>query len=60
MTPKKTDVILSTDMYKLGSVKAIERKRRVCGEKLLVKGKTPNKRQTGRVCSQMTRTSNNL
>ncbi len=44
MTPKKTDVIFSSDMYKQGSVNAMERKRCGCGEKHLVKGE-----KTGRL-----------
>ncbi|KAH3785887.1 hypothetical protein DPMN_163982 [Dreissena polymorpha] len=47
MTQKKTDVIFITHMYKHGSVKAMERKRRGCGEKLLVKGDSTKK--TGRL-----------
>ncbi|KAH3802081.1 hypothetical protein DPMN_155750 [Dreissena polymorpha] len=43
MTQKKTDVIFSTDMCKQGSVKAMERKHRGRGEKLLVKGENTKK-----------------
>ena len=38
MLPKKTDVIFSTDMYKEGSIKAMERKRRGTGEKIILAG----------------------
>ena len=38
MLPKKTDVIFSTGMYQEGSIKAMERKRRGMGEKILLTG----------------------
>ena len=38
MIPGYSDVIFSTDMYRKNSVKSLERKRRGCGEKLLLKG----------------------
>ena len=36
--PGTSDVIFSTDMYDSESIKSTERKRRGCGEKLLIKG----------------------
>ena len=38
MIPGSSDVIFSTDMYQKHSIKSTERRRRGCGEKLLVKG----------------------
>ena len=38
MIPGTSDVIFSTDMYKKNSIKALERVRRGCGDKVLVKG----------------------
>ena len=35
---QKSPVIFSTDMYQDCSVKGVERKRRGCGEKLIVRG----------------------
>lgn len=40
MLPKGTDVIFSTDMYKTDSIKAMERKRRGTGDKIIVKGES--------------------
>ena len=40
MIPGYSDVIFSTDMYRKNSVKSLERKRRGCGEKLLLKGRS--------------------
>ena len=40
---KNPDVIFSTDMYKDDSVKAMERKRRGCAEKLIIKGENTKK-----------------
>ena len=38
MLPKKSDVVFSTDMYYPDSVKAVERRRRGCAEKLVLQG----------------------
>ena len=38
MIPGSSDVIFSTDMYESDSIKSTERKRRGCGDKLLIKG----------------------
>ena len=38
MIPGSSDVIFSTDMYHNNSIKSTERRRRGCGDKLLVKG----------------------
>ena len=43
MIPKDADVIFSTDTYKKDSIKAMERKRRGCGEKLIVRGESTKK-----------------
>ena len=43
MMSKNCDVIFSTDMYKADSVKATERKRRGCAEKLIIKGENTKK-----------------
>ena len=43
LIPGKSDVLFSTDMYQENSIKAIERKRRGYGEKLLVKGGSTKK-----------------
>ena len=39
MLPKKSDVVFSTDMYYPDSVKAVERRRLGCAEKLVLQGK---------------------
>ena len=38
MLPKKSDVVFSTDMYYPDSVKAVERRRRGCADKLVLQG----------------------
>ena len=43
MIPKDADVIFSTDTYKKDSIKAIGRKGRGCGEKLIVRGESTKK-----------------
>ena len=43
MIPKNADVIFSTNTYKKDSIKAMERKRRGCGEKLIVRGESTKK-----------------
>lgn len=39
MMVKTSDVVFSTDMYRPDSVKAVERRRRGCGDKLILRGK---------------------
>ena len=41
--PKSADIIFSTDMYHVNSIKTLERKRRGCGEKLIVRGEMTRK-----------------
>uniref|UniRef100_UPI00359026EA uncharacterized protein isoform X1 n=2 Tax=Myxine glutinosa TaxID=7769 RepID=UPI00359026EA len=36
--PKQNDIVFSTDMYKAQSVKGMERERRGCGDKLIIRG----------------------
>lgn len=36
--PRNNNVMFSTDMYKTGSIKSRERKRRVCGDTIIIKG----------------------
>ena len=43
MIANQGDGIISTDMYSSSSVKSLERKRRVSGEKLILKGKKTKK-----------------
>jgi len=43
MMQRSCDMIFSTDTYKSGSIKAMERKRRGCGEKLMIKGESTKK-----------------
>ncbi len=43
MVPRDEDVIFSTDMYSEKSVKSMERKRRGCGDKLIIKGPSTKK-----------------
>ena len=43
MVPNDTDFIFSTDMYKENSIKSMERARRGCGEKMLIKGEKTRK-----------------
>jgi hypothetical protein len=38
MMVKTSDVVFSTDMYHVDSVKAVERRKRGCGEKLIIQG----------------------
>jgi hypothetical protein len=38
MIPHTSDIVLSTEMYKEHSVKSMERKRRGCAEKIILKG----------------------
>ena len=42
---KTGDVVFSTDQYLHGSVKSMERRRRGCGEKLILKGEATKKPQ---------------
>ena len=41
--PKSSDIIFSTDMYRKHSIKALERERRGCSEKLIVRGELTKK-----------------
>ncbi len=43
MMPRNSDVLFSTDMYIENSIKSMERKRRGCGEKLIIKGDSTKK-----------------
>jgi hypothetical protein len=49
-----SDIVFSTDMYKEHSVKSMERKRRGCAEKIILKGESTKKDlQTGSPFSTM-------
>ena len=43
MIPNNIDFVFSTDMYKENSIKSMERMRRGCGEKMLIKGEKTRK-----------------
>jgi len=47
-------------MYRAGSVKTMERKRRGCGDKVILKGESTKRLQTGKHSWAMTRTSSSL
>ena len=59
MCPQKVDVIFSTDSYRANSIKGMERTRRGCGERLLVRGENTKSLRTGRHSLVMIKTRNN-
>ena len=59
-TSGRSNVLLSTDMYKQKSIKAMERSNRGSGEKRLIKEKTQDGRRNGTTFCVMTAISSSL